>query len=64
MGNSVTVINVFSDPREINDLSLLKLKTDDDDDDYYTDSDEIVSRTQFPESFLWEEFDLPSSIRN
>ncbi|XDV16059.1 hypothetical protein PO909_015929, partial [Leuciscus waleckii] len=31
---------------------------DDDDDNYYTDSDEIVSRTQFPESFLWEEIDL------
>ncbi len=42
---------------------LLKLKTDDDD-DYYTDSDDIVSRTQFPESFLWEEFDLPNSIGN
>ncbi|XP_048052089.1 complement C3-like [Megalobrama amblycephala] len=30
----------------------------DDEDDYYTDSDEIVSRTQFPESWLWEEIDL------
>ncbi|XP_067261320.1 complement C3-like isoform X2 [Chanodichthys erythropterus] len=30
----------------------------DDDDDYYIDSDEIVSRTQFPESWLWEEIDL------
>ncbi|XP_067281864.1 complement C3-like isoform X2 [Pseudorasbora parva] len=29
-----------------------------DDDDFYTDSDEIVSRTQFPESWLWEEIDL------
>ncbi|KAK7161089.1 hypothetical protein R3I94_003924 [Phoxinus phoxinus] len=28
------------------------------DDDYYTDSAEIVSRTQFPESWLWEEIDL------
>ncbi|KAK9981656.1 hypothetical protein ABG768_001180, partial [Culter alburnus] len=28
------------------------------DDDYYTDSDEIVSRTQFPESWLWEDIDL------
>ncbi|XP_067258582.1 complement C3-like isoform X2 [Chanodichthys erythropterus] len=28
------------------------------DDDYYTDSDEIVSRTQFPESWLWDEIDL------
>ncbi|XP_026068420.1 complement C3-like [Carassius auratus] len=30
----------------------------DDDDDYYTDSEEIVSRTRFPESWLWEEIDL------
>ncbi|XP_067296782.1 complement C3-like isoform X2 [Pseudorasbora parva] len=30
----------------------------DDDDDYYTDSDDIVSRTLFPESWLWEEIDL------
>nr|WEM32064.1 complement component 3 [Mylopharyngodon piceus] len=34
------------------------LARSDDDDDYYTDSDEIVSRTQFPESWLWEEIDL------
>jgi len=33
---------------------------DDDEDDYYTDSEEIVSRTQFPESWLWEEIDLPN----
>ncbi|XP_067258586.1 complement C3-like isoform X2 [Chanodichthys erythropterus] len=31
---------------------------DDDDDEYYTDSDDIVSRTLFPESWLWEEIDL------
>ncbi|XP_026068301.1 complement C3-like isoform X2 [Carassius auratus] len=30
----------------------------DDDVDYYTDSEEIVSRTRFPESWLWEEIDL------
>ncbi|XP_067296794.1 complement C3-like [Pseudorasbora parva] len=34
------------------------LARSDDDDDFYTDSDEIVSRTQFPESWLWEEIDL------
>ncbi|XP_056128010.1 complement C3-like isoform X1 [Rhinichthys klamathensis goyatoka] len=34
------------------------LARSDDEDDYYTDSDEIVSRTQFPESWLWEEIDL------
>ncbi|ROL46563.1 Complement C3 [Anabarilius grahami] len=33
-------------------------RTSDDDDDYYTDSDDIVSRTHFPESWLWEEIDL------
>ncbi|XP_050957967.1 complement C3-like, partial [Labeo rohita] len=36
----------------------------DDDDDYYTDSEEIVSRTWFPESWLWEEIELPNSIGN
>ncbi|XP_067296786.1 complement C3-like [Pseudorasbora parva] len=30
----------------------------DEDGDYYTDSDDIVSRTLFPESWLWEEIDL------
>uniref|UniRef100_A0A8C1R1X5 Uncharacterized protein n=1 Tax=Cyprinus carpio TaxID=7962 RepID=A0A8C1R1X5_CYPCA len=40
----------------INDLFLLKQNTDDD--DYYTDSEEIVSHTQFRESWLWEEIDL------
>ncbi|KAK9981658.1 hypothetical protein ABG768_001182 [Culter alburnus] len=30
----------------------------DDDNKYYTDSDKIVSHTQFPESWLWEEIDL------
>uniref|UniRef100_A0A673L552 Anaphylatoxin-like domain-containing protein n=1 Tax=Sinocyclocheilus rhinocerous TaxID=307959 RepID=A0A673L552_9TELE len=29
-----------------------------DDDMYYTDSEEIVSRTQFPESWFWDEFEL------
>ncbi|XDV16116.1 hypothetical protein PO909_015958 [Leuciscus waleckii] len=41
---------------------------EDDDDDYYTDSDEIVSHTQFPESWLWEEIDLcencPAPVRD
>uniref|UniRef100_A0A673LAC0 NTR domain-containing protein n=1 Tax=Sinocyclocheilus rhinocerous TaxID=307959 RepID=A0A673LAC0_9TELE len=31
---------------------------EDDDDMYYTDSEEIVSRTQFPESWFWDEFEL------
>uniref|UniRef100_A0A671NLI9 Complement C3-like n=1 Tax=Sinocyclocheilus anshuiensis TaxID=1608454 RepID=A0A671NLI9_9TELE len=29
-----------------------------DDEMYYTDSEEIVSRTQFPESWFWDEFEL------
>uniref|UniRef100_A0A8C1MTC1 Uncharacterized protein n=1 Tax=Cyprinus carpio TaxID=7962 RepID=A0A8C1MTC1_CYPCA len=53
---NTVVLNVFLDPREINDLFLLKQNTDDD--DYYTDSEEIVSHTQFRESWLWEEIDL------
>ncbi|XP_052401151.1 complement C3 [Carassius gibelio] len=36
----------------------LILARSDDEDDYYTDSEEIVSRTQFPESWLWEEIEL------
>ncbi|XP_073698017.1 complement C3-like [Garra rufa] len=36
----------------------LILARSDEDDDYYTESEEIVSRTQFPESWLWEEIDL------
>uniref|UniRef100_A0A8C1YAV8 NTR domain-containing protein n=1 Tax=Cyprinus carpio TaxID=7962 RepID=A0A8C1YAV8_CYPCA len=55
----ITCNNCFLDPREINDLFLLKLKTgDEDEDNDYTDSEDIVSRTQFPESWLWEEIDL------
>ncbi|XP_073716226.1 complement C3 isoform X1 [Misgurnus anguillicaudatus] len=38
----------------------LILARSEDDDDYYTSSDEIVSRTQFPESWLWEEITLPA----
>uniref|UniRef100_A0A8C1RKX7 NTR domain-containing protein n=1 Tax=Cyprinus carpio TaxID=7962 RepID=A0A8C1RKX7_CYPCA len=57
--------NCFLDPREINDLFLLKLKTgDEDEDNDYTDSEDIVSRTQFPESWLWEEIDLSDSRGN
>ncbi|KAI2668934.1 hypothetical protein H4Q32_028733 [Labeo rohita] len=38
--------------------SEMILARSDDDDDFYTDSEDIVSRTQFPESWLWEEVDL------
>ncbi|XP_065130551.2 complement C3-like [Paramisgurnus dabryanus] len=38
----------------------LILARSEEDDDYYTSSDEIVSRTQFPESWLWEEVNLPA----
>ncbi|XP_056311798.1 complement C3-like isoform X2 [Danio aesculapii] len=38
------------------------------DDDYYTESEEIVSRRHFPESWLWEEIDLcnncPAPVRD
>uniref|UniRef100_A0A673LBY7 NTR domain-containing protein n=1 Tax=Sinocyclocheilus rhinocerous TaxID=307959 RepID=A0A673LBY7_9TELE len=60
-GKDFTYMVIYSHVRiqaEIIDLS----KTYDDDDDYYTDSEEIVSRTQFPESMIWEEIDLPTSI--
>ncbi|XP_053333009.1 complement C3-like [Clarias gariepinus] len=38
---------------------LLHLARSDDDDDDFISSDEIVSRTQFPESWLWEDTELP-----
>uniref|UniRef100_A0A9J7X3A1 NTR domain-containing protein n=1 Tax=Cyprinus carpio carpio TaxID=630221 RepID=A0A9J7X3A1_CYPCA len=37
---------------------------DEDEDNDYTDSEDIVSRTQFPESWLWEEIDLSDSRGN
>uniref|UniRef100_A0A673LD15 Anaphylatoxin-like domain-containing protein n=1 Tax=Sinocyclocheilus rhinocerous TaxID=307959 RepID=A0A673LD15_9TELE len=37
---------------------LILARSEDDDDMYYTDSEEIVSRTQFPESWFWDEFEL------
>ncbi|KAL2086308.1 hypothetical protein ACEWY4_017367 [Coilia grayii] len=37
----------------------LVLARSDEDDDMYLSSDEIVSRTQFPESWLWEDLTLP-----
>ncbi|XP_060755183.1 complement C3-like [Neoarius graeffei] len=38
---------------------LLHLARSDDDDNDFINSDEIVTRTQFPESWLWEDIDLP-----
>ncbi|XP_056311186.1 complement C3-like [Danio aesculapii] len=35
-----------------------KRRAYEEDDDFYTDPEEIVSRTQFPESWLWDEIDL------
>ncbi|XP_016116847.1 complement C3-like [Sinocyclocheilus grahami] len=46
---------------EEEELIRARSDDDDDDDDYYTDSEDIVSRTQFPESWLWEVVDLPTS---
>ncbi|XP_050968697.1 complement C3-like [Labeo rohita] len=45
-------------------LSRRRRRSLDDGDDYYTDSEEIVSRTWLPESWLWEEIELPNSIGN
>ncbi len=36
------------------------VSTGEDEDDEYKDSDDIVSRTQFPESWLWEDVTLPT----
>ncbi|KAM9454470.1 complement C3-like [Clarias gariepinus] len=42
---------------------LLHLARSDEDDEYIS-SDEIVSRTQFPESWLWDDIDLPACPGN
>ncbi|XP_050961778.1 complement C3 [Labeo rohita] len=39
-------------------LSKKRRRSLDDEDNYYTDSEDIVSRTQFPESWLWEDIEL------
>ncbi|KAL1281271.1 hypothetical protein QQF64_000074, partial [Cirrhinus molitorella] len=39
-------------------LSKRRRRSLDDEDTYYTDSEEIVSRTQFSESWLWEDIEL------
>ncbi|KAB5523713.1 hypothetical protein PHYPO_G00155670 [Pangasianodon hypophthalmus] len=43
---------------------LLHLARSEDDDDDYISSDEIVTRTQFPESWLWEDINLPACKGN
>ncbi|KAF5898396.1 complement C3-like, partial [Clarias magur] len=43
---------------------LLHLARSDEDHDEYTNSDDIVSRTKFPESWLWNDIDLPSCPGN
>ncbi|XP_074534541.1 complement C3-like [Halichoeres trimaculatus] len=42
---------------------LLQLARSDEDDQSYMDSDEIVSRTKFPESWLWVDITLPDCHR-
>uniref|UniRef100_A0A4W6DX62 Uncharacterized protein n=1 Tax=Lates calcarifer TaxID=8187 RepID=A0A4W6DX62_LATCA len=41
----------------------LKLARSEDDDNSYMDSNEIVSRTKFPESWLWSDITLPACPR-
>ncbi|KAM9363627.1 complement C3-like [Symphorus nematophorus] len=41
----------------------LQLARSDDDDNSYMDSNEIVSRTKFPESWLWSDIKLPACPR-
>ncbi|XP_040891542.1 complement C3-like [Toxotes jaculatrix] len=42
----------------------LQLARSEEDDDSYMDSNEIVSRTKFPESWLWSDINLPPCARN
>ncbi|KAL2076630.1 hypothetical protein ACEWY4_027775 [Coilia grayii] len=43
---------------------LLLARCEEDDDAYYIESDYIVSRSQFPESWLWNDEDLPQCPSN
>ncbi|KAI5089750.1 complement C3-H1-like precursor [Silurus meridionalis] len=43
---------------------LLHLARSDNNDDDFISSDEIVTRTQFPESWLWEDINLPACSGN
>ncbi|KAK3530300.1 hypothetical protein QTP86_023925, partial [Hemibagrus guttatus] len=50
--------------RKDEEKQLLILARSEDDDDDFISSDEIVTRTQFPESWLWEDIDLPDCPKN
>ncbi|KAF5897105.1 complement C3-like, partial [Clarias magur] len=50
--------------RRAETLVQVQEKLGDDDDDDYISSDEIVTRTQFPESWLWEDINLPACKGN
>ncbi len=41
-------------------LTKKTVSTGEDEDEEFKDSDDIVSRTQFPESWLWEDDTLPT----
>ncbi|XP_042620176.1 complement C3-like [Cyprinus carpio] len=43
---------------------LILARSEDDDEMYYTDSEEIMSRTHFPESWLWDEIELCDKCTN
>ncbi|TRY87362.1 hypothetical protein DNTS_017222 [Danionella cerebrum] len=47
---------------EITEEEELLLARGDEEEDLYTDSEDITSRTQFPESWLWEEIDLTAAV--
>ncbi|XP_065130544.1 complement C3-like [Paramisgurnus dabryanus] len=52
--------NEMKTSREKAGEAEMVLARSDEDDDYFTDSDDIVSRVNFPESWLWEEVTLPN----
>ncbi|KAA0721779.1 Complement C3 [Triplophysa tibetana] len=51
--------NVMTSNRDQADREAVMVLARSDDDDDYPDSEDIVSRTQFPESWLWEEVTVP-----
>ncbi|XP_063065994.1 complement C3-like [Engraulis encrasicolus] len=47
---------------EAREEDLMLARSDDDDDAFYSESDDIVSRSQFPESWLWEDDDKDMTL--
>ncbi|KAK2818280.1 hypothetical protein Q7C36_022213 [Tachysurus vachellii] len=56
--------NEIQNRKDDDQKDLLLLARSEDDDDDFISSEEIVTRTQFPESWMWEDIELPACQRN